>query len=111
MFPSIEGQRAVATMRKGGAAAKRETWAKVITPPSGGGYAELSLDSPAGDDEDRAGEEEEVLANVHLAGEVTDITGRYRLERFEGGWVLSFARRGEARRIADPHFDTAGRVR
>jgi hypothetical protein len=38
----------------------------------------------------QATEDGEVLANVHLCGEVTDITARYYLMEHEGKWVLAF---------------------
>lgn len=96
MFQAIDGQSAIEGKASGAVATKPETWCMFITPPKEVDYADLSLQFPGGDDDDdgpddaRAEEEGEVLANVHLEGEVTDITGRYSLMQHDGKWILAF---------------------
>ncbi len=57
---------------------KPETWLTGITPPSSSEELQLEV---SGD---------EVMANVFINGEVTDITARYRLEENDQVWGLRF---------------------
>jgi hypothetical protein len=103
MYQFIEMQSAAADALANAVATEPATWCQVVTPPGDADYADLSLEFPGVYDEDddieldevpddaRATEEGEVLANVHILGEVTDITGRYSLERHGDGWILAFS--------------------
>ncbi len=59
---------------------KPETWLSGITPPPSSELEALQLEI-SGD---------EVMANVFIDGEVTDITARYRLEEKDQVWRLHF---------------------
>lgn len=99
MFQFIEGQHVVKGDLANAKADRPETWCKLITPPGDVDFADLSLDFPneSGEEYDdvpddaRASEDGEVLANVHLNGEATDITGRYQLLNEGGVWTLAFS--------------------
>lgn len=97
MFQFVEGQSVAEEALEGAVAAEPSTWCRVITPPGDVEYESLALDFPGRDEDDddapdetRATEDGEVLANVHLCGEVTDITARYYLLEHDGKWVLAF---------------------
>lgn len=102
MFQFIESQRVVRDALESAKAEDPETWCTLITPPSDVDFEDICLDFPfESEDEDedeledapdstRATGDGEVLANVHLAGEVTDITARYSLGEREGKWFLAF---------------------
>ena len=60
------------------------TWLRSLTPPSECSYEDFALEID--DDEDGG----EVLANVYLNGEVSDITARYDLNKRSGRWLLTF---------------------
>jgi hypothetical protein len=96
MFMAIDGQEVVETQLGNAIAEDPRTWCALITPPSRVGYADVNLDFPGGEgvddpDDTVATEAGEVLANVHLGGEVTDITGRYELVERDGAVLLAFA--------------------
>ncbi|MBS2017445.1 MAG: hypothetical protein JST00_31470 [Deltaproteobacteria bacterium] len=99
MFQAIDGQSAVEEELASARADAPETWCKLITPPADVDYDSLSLDFPneSGEeyddvpDDTRASSDGEVLANVHLKGECTDITGRYLLLEEGGVWTLAFS--------------------
>ncbi|MBX3233425.1 MAG: hypothetical protein KIT84_37640 [Labilithrix sp.] len=98
MFSSIDGQHAVRDDLGGAKADDPATWCKLVTPPGDVGF-DMSLDFPndSGEeyddvpDDTRASGDGEVLANVHLKGESTDITGRYTLMTKDGVWTLAFS--------------------
>jgi len=102
MFQFIEGQQVVREVLASAKAEDPRTWCAWITPPGEVGFEDICLEFPFDDeDEDaddledapdstRATEDGEVVANVHLRGEVTDITGRYALTEHDGRWILTF---------------------
>lgn len=97
MYQFVEGQSVAEEALEGAVATDPSTWCRVITPPGDVEFESLALDFPGRDEDDddaaddtRATEDGEVLANVHLCGEVTDITARYYLREHEGKWVLAF---------------------
>lgn len=59
---------------------KPATWLSGITPPAELEYEDLELEV----------DDDEVIANVYLDGEVTDIACRYRLKEKKGTWHLYF---------------------
>lgn len=59
---------------------KPKTWLTMITPPSECDFDDFQLEV----------EGDEVMANVYVDGEVSDITARYRLEKKKNGWRLCF---------------------
>lgn len=104
VFQFLEGQSVAEDALEDAVAEDPSTWVGVITPPGDVDFEDLSLDFPWRDEDDdedydeddevpdetRAKEEGEVLANVHLCGECTDITAKYYLMEYEGKWVLCF---------------------
>ena len=59
------------------------SWAKFITPPAEVDYKDLALDVPSHSPAD-------IFANLHIQGDVTDITGIFELMEVEAGWCLAF---------------------
>jgi hypothetical protein len=59
-----------------------EAWPTHVTPPSEVGYAQLGLVVP----DDKG----DVLANVFVDGEVTDVTAIFALVSAGGAWQLAF---------------------
>lgn len=102
MFQFIEAQQIVRQALQSAKADDPTTWCHLITPPAEVDFEDISLDFPFDDEESdvedvedapdstRAAEDGEVLANVHLRREVTDITGRYALTEHDGRWILTF---------------------
>ena len=87
LFQAIEGQEAIEVLVEPVIEASPVTWCGLLTPPSKVKYKDLNLSMPEG-------ERGEVLANLHLTREVTDVTGRYELLSVEGGWLLAFSNFG-----------------
>jgi hypothetical protein len=81
IFQAIDGQEVI----EGSTYSEDDpkSWCKLITPPKAVNYEDMNLEVP-----DKEGE---VLANVHLKGECTDITGRYRLVQRDGRWLLTLS--------------------
>lgn len=85
LFQAIEAQEIFEDQEEEIAEDEPKKWCKLITPPAKVKYEDLNLDAP------EPGQTGEVLANVHLCAEATDITGRYRLLQMDGEWVLAFS--------------------
>ena len=85
LFSAIDGQECMEDFEDEIEPSKPESWCRFITPPGKLGYADLALTMP---DKDSEGE---VLANVALNDEISDITGRYELVLRDEKWVLSFS--------------------
>jgi len=99
MFQFIEGQSVVEDDLATAKADEPATWCKLVTPPADYDYDGLSFEFSSDSDEEYddvpddtvANDSGEVLANVRLKGESTDITGRYALLEKDGVWSLGFS--------------------
>ncbi len=82
LFEAIESQEVIEGLEfdEGDPA----SWLGFITPPSKVKFKDVNLSAPEQG-------EGEVLFNVHLRREVTDITARFRLLERGGGWILAFS--------------------
>ena len=99
MFQFIKGQSVVDDEIKSAKADEPMTWCKLVTPPADYDYEGLSFEFSSDSEEEyddvpddtAANDSGEVLANVRLKGEETDITARYALLEKDGVWSLGFS--------------------